>query len=767
MRSQSCLAAILSLLLAACGGGGGGGGATQTGSNPVTPHAPAAPSNLVATQGGTPDEVLLSWTRTTDPSDGYWLEAKVGDTPYQVLNSEPIPATVFSVLLTFSSSAPDAITYTFRLRASYKTAMSSYSNEAPYFRNPMAPSQVVATYDMNANRVNLSWTRNTTGSDGLLIERAECTQYGIITGAWVSLPITDPLASTYVDQTFPRDRYYVYQVINLKGSQAGQPSLLSSPVFAGYMPIPWISATFDGMANCIRVSWWVGSLSQATGILLERSDYNSSGALLGNWTPLPIPSGLPTFDTDSSIAENAQYAYRATNLYGTNLSIPSQVIGPVSVPLFSPSNLQVVATSGGLQLNWQNRSLVANQVVIRRSPTMALTNDVALLTPTATGYLDPVSSLGYYSYTVVAKSGSEESPSNAVVAATLNRPDSLLLSSAPLGLPTASIAALRPSGTWAFAVLQPLGILSNNDPWPANAPVDSGETALPVIQVDGQGWPHAIYATRPASSSSASTVVHLWFDGVHWQSESLTTAIVPSSYPRPSLSYRLDSSGQPQVLVDHVTTQYPSGGSTASLSYFHKANGVWVEEPLDGLTPLLNITGTFHISLDAADTPHLLIGNGSSLIDYARTGPGQWSSTTLPVGSEQIYAGADDFVDSLWIDQNHGLVFYESDVPGGTGLNVLQIKDGVWLSPQILDTRPLQHFSNGYDIRCALSPDHSRAVVLYSTSVGLKTYHQLPDGWHATLAAPPGVAWMATGFDGNQKLHILTSTYQGFVEIHE
>jgi hypothetical protein len=756
MPLKTCLAAALSLLLLACGGGGNNGGGN--GSNSV-PN----PTRLTITETGV-DEITLTWTPPGGSFDGYELEGKVGSDAFQKLHDGLIPNTYTSLILTFYSTAPED-TYGFRLRAARGGAFSPYSNEASYTRGPNAPGQPTASFDWTTGSVSLAWNRNTTMSDGLRIERAECTQYGYVTGTWTSLPTPAPLASTYSDTGATPNLYYTYRITNLKGSRASQPSAQSQAVYTGLAAVSWINAAYDTGQAGVVVSWGSNTTVAADGVRLERSDSDASGNSQGNWAVVTMPAGYRSSFLDQNVVEGGRYFYRVANLYGTTATTPCMMYYSVLVPMLAPTGLQAVSTQGGIQLTWQNRSTTANQVVIRRNPSLGTTSDIAILSPGTTAYLDVPTSLGYYTYTVVAKNGTQEASGDSVKAATLNPPSALALSTTTLNLPSAADAALRPAGSWAFATASPFGVLSNNDPWTANFPGGAGRGADPIIQVDRQGWPHAVYATAVSYGASTS-LVHLWYDGTLWKSETMASAVVPSTSANMGWTYRLDSAGNPHLLLDHVTANQPYGGATASLSYVHKVNGAWVEESLAGLSPVVFNIGTFHLTLDDSDIPHVLLGNWSSVIDYVRTGPGAWTSTTIPTVSAA--AGWYDFVDSLWIDGNNGWVFYHSYAGFGDALNVVQMKNGTWLPSQALEPKALSNSANSG--RCAFSPDRSRVAILAPTSLGFKVFHQAADGWQETLVADPSAGWawvMRLGFDANQKAHILLSAGNGYTDSHE
>ena len=752
MRLKSSLAVVLAILAFACGGGGGGNGT-------------GAPSQL-AVVGANAREITLSWVALSGTFDGYELEGRTGSDAFQKLHTGLIPNDFLSLILTFTSGAPDSTTYAFRLRTAKGTTFSAYSNEAAYLRGPNQPGRATATFHWASGAVHLAWDRNTTGSDGLLVERAACDQYGNLAGVWLKLPTVDPLASTYVDTGVSPNLYYTYRLTNLKGAHVGQASVQSIPAFTGFAPVSWVNNSYDPTQGGVTISWGSSASTSADGVLLERSDCDANGLSLGNWTTLPVPAGYQATFLDRTVMEGGRYTYRVSNLYGSTATIPCQSSYSVSIPLLPPVNLQVVATPGGMQLTWQNRSSAANQVVVRRIPAPGFNQDIAILSPSTSSYLDPLTSLGYYTYTVAAKNSTQEASSNSVSAATLNPPGALALIATPLNLPLAADAAIRSSGSWAFATAAPFGILSNGDPWPAYFPGNASHWGSSILKMDFQGRPHAVYAIP--GGAAGSTLLHAWYDGTSWKSESVATVQIPNSSANQGWVFQLDTEGNPHIILDHQTADQPYGGATASLSYLHRTGGTWVEESLSSLSPSSYNFGTFHLSLDGADTPHLLLGNWSTIIDYARTGSGTWSASTLPITS--MNAGWYDFLDGIWVDSTNGWVFYEADVNGNIGehgLWALQMKGGAWQTPVLLGSRV--HDGASTTAVSAISPDKTRVAILFNTSAGVKCYHLSQEVWQETLVAPytSGYPWLRFGFDGSQKIHVLRTSSPGYIDYHE
>ena len=738
-------------LLVGCGGGGGGS------STIAQPSAPPGPTNLTVTT-----EIVLRWTPPNEAVDSYILEFKEGSGAYQAF--PPIPPTLTSVSLFYGDNAPEMTDFTFRVKGIRGTSSTSYSNEATDHHGLNAPAQISGTFDWTAMGISLNWVRNTSNGTGFKIQRAESNNTGTPTGAWADLTVSSPTASSYLDQSAQTDKYYVYRLANTNGSTSSAYAT-SGTVFTG-IPIPtYISAYYDSDQSGINLSWYTTN-GQALPVLLERAVSDAGGTPQGAWQALLVPSGPLSSFLDQDIAEFTTYIYRVSNLAGQTTSAPTSPSYPVTTPLWAPINLVATPAAGGIQLTWQNRSQVATQVTVFRGAAYTLTA-VAVLSAGSTSYLDPNPPLGFYTYRVDTGSGYSSASSLTATATTPNPPDALKLSASTLAFPAALDAALRPSGSWAFLSGQPFGVLSNNDPWQPTFPNNSRGTAFPTIQVDAQGWPHAVYFIADPQNTQSYVLTHIWTDGTTWKSETLGQTNISFTSANFGYTYHLDSTGVPHVLLDHSDSNSPYGGSTGTLTYVHKVKGAWVSDSLASLTPAVFNIGTYHLLLDGADTPHILLGNWGSVLEYVPDGAGGWTSTTLPTGS--VYAGWYDFLEGVWTDANTASVFYERSTNFGYSLMVVQKVGGAWQPPIELGTR--EHDGASTIAQVAISPDHSKMVALFSTNIGLKAYHLTSSGWIETLvAAPLGYyPWIRLGIDGNNKVRILTSTFSnpGFTEYRE
>ena len=711
---RSILSALVLVgLLFGCGGGGGGSTAISQ------PSAPAGPTNLTVTPGPNPTEIILAWTPPTQAVDNYILEFKAGSGAFQALS--PIPPSLTSVSLYYGDSAPEMTNFTFRVMATRGTSSTPYSNEVTDHHGLNAPIQISGFFDWTAMGISLSWARNTSEGTGFKVQRAESNNTGTPTGAWTDLTVSSPMASSYLDQNIQPDKYYVYRLANTNGSTSSAYAT-SGAVFTG-IPVPtYLSAYYDSNQSGVNLSWY--NTGQALPVLLERAVSDAVGTPQGGWQALAVPTGPLSSFLDKDVAEFTTYTYRVSNLAGQIVSAPTSPSYPVTTPMLGPINLVATPAVGGIQLTWLNRSQVATQVTVLRGGYLSA---IAILSPGSTSYLDPNPPLGFYTYRVDAQSGSTSAYSPTATVATPNSPNALKLSASTLAYPNAMDASIRPSGSWAFLSGQPFGVISNNDPWQPTFPNNSRGTAFPTVQVDAQGWPHAVYFISDPQNTQSYILRHIWTDGTTWNSENLGQTNISFTSATFGYTYHLDSAGVPHVLLDHSDSNNPYGGSTSTLTYVHKVNGAWVSDSLASLTPAVFNIGTYHLLLDGTDTPHIVLGNWGSVLEYVPDGAGGWTSTTLPTGS--VYAGWYDFLEGVWTDANTASVFYERSNSFGYSLMVLQKVGGAWQLPIELGTR--EHNGASTTAQVAISPDRSKVAALYSTNIGLKAYHLTGSGWVA------------------------------------
>lgn len=128
--------------------------------------------------------------------------------------------------------------YTFRLYA--KTGLAQSANfDVPYNAVLNAPTNLVATADDSAQRINLTWTDNAIGESSYEILRTNTVQNGVPTGFTVLTAPQDtndpnldlpPNSTSFKDASAVLGTTYYYEVKALNGSVASDPSNIASAV---------------------------------------------------------------------------------------------------------------------------------------------------------------------------------------------------------------------------------------------------------------------------------------------------------------------------------------------------------------------------------------------------------------------------------------------------------------------------------------------------------------------------------------------------------
>lgn len=742
-----CLAAII---LIGCGGGGSSsGGLTQSAlAPPENMKVSTAPNN-----SGTPSRaVIIQWTQPTEAVDGYVVEMRQGSGDFKKITPSPILA--LYDLFTFDPSMPEDTDLGFRVFGVIGSAQTTYSSVVPYHLGIIQPGQPLVSYDIDAGGVRLSWARNTSIGDALKIERAPCNYDGTTSGSWTSLPVTDPLASTFLDTSALDGTRIHYRVTNLHLAKESPQSLSSLPIVPGFWGPSSVSAHSVNPSVGINVSWSTTSQS-IDGILIERCQGDSAGNPAGPWSTVAAIGASETSWMDTAWIEASYNLYRVSYLHGAHQSIPTQSNFEY-LSLYPPTGFQIVPITGGLRLSWQNHSPSATRILIKRSNGSQETT-IAVLPETETIFDDlAIPALGYYAYRVFIDSGTNTpaAATDYLVAATPSPIGGLSLVATSLDLPNAQDAALRPDGTWALGTMSPFGILSTNAPWPADFPQGAVYPSTPFLQVDNQDHPHAFFQVPDPDDSSLLNLTHAWFDGISWQQDRLGGAAADAS----NFSAALDNSGTPEILFDERTLS--RNMSTDTVHFIHEVAGTWSDESLASLGISNSYLNSFSLSLDPYGAPHFLLRvNNNSLQNVhviQQNGHGGWTDSSLSMSVTSDISGH-------WKDANNATIFYESSP---LGFWAAQEISGVWQSP-------VQISSDTYyaeSIGSAHSADGSRVVAFRNTALGLKIYSQ--DGlgaWHETLIPnASGYYLIRIGVDGANKVHVLVEPSKGvYIDYHE
>lgn len=732
---------------------------------------PSSPSSLTATYDVNQGAVLVSWVANSSHNTGVQLERTEADanglaTKPWVTLSLPAGAVTFFA----DRGTQEFTTYIYRATNLLGSLKSTQSNVSSMVTTPLAvPTVVSATYDGTQGGVSLAWNTNSTHADGLVVERATCDINGFPTSTWSNVYAYGAKTSC-LDKSAVELTRFLYRVTNLKGQIPSAPSLPSAVVNTPLAAPSNVYASYDSYNQGVYV-YWNSSYGANRTSKLERAESDVAGNPTTDWIPLTLPSGNQSSYTDKAVKEATYYLYRVANVLDPYTTPFVHTPSPVRTPLLGPIQLVTTPKAGGVDLSWQNQSLTATHVIVRRVAGYN-TTDVATLAPSATTYSDTNLPLGTYGYNIVATDNVGETVSSTVSGTTLNRADSLSLTASALSQINVADADLRPTGSWAFAGQNPFEVFSNGDPWTAIYPNTASRLGSSIIKMDDQDHPHSLYLVPSLTDPAISILRHLWHDGTTWNTEDLMQGTFANFYNAASFQFTLDSTGRPQAMVNLTSTTYPSGGTVGSLSYVHYANSAWSVESLSGASNKASTIQSYTLSLDATDHPHVLVRIGSDGIELLPDGSGAWNVATLT--DEPLNNYNSSLLDSVWHDANNGWIFYMIQTyspSAGWKLKARQKLAGVWQTNVELGVQ-----SQNTSAATALvgrSSGRSRVAVLFSTNIGLKVFHLDLTGWHETLVDPNtsnNSRWYRLGFDASNKLRILyqqQSYGSSYTALHE
>jgi hypothetical protein len=156
-RGHRVAAVALIAWLSGCNPGGGDG------------PAPAAPTALTLSWGSFLfDQLVVSWTPPAGAIDGYAVEGRVGDGPWELIDGQ-VPADAIGGSVSVEPTTPELILIGFRVRAFHGGQYSAYT-EATLLRGVRPPSELAVHAQLED--VALSWTQGSSVAEQLQVERA-------------------------------------------------------------------------------------------------------------------------------------------------------------------------------------------------------------------------------------------------------------------------------------------------------------------------------------------------------------------------------------------------------------------------------------------------------------------------------------------------------------------------------------------------------------------------------------------------------------------
>jgi len=161
--------------------------------------APLAPSGLAGTATGV-TQVNLTWTDNSAGETGYEVQRKIGGGSFTTLANLAANSISHS-----DTTAIEATTHTYRVRASNSGATSGFSNEVSVTTPPVGPTGLTATA-ASTSGISLTWTDDSGGESGYEIQR----KTGVETFATVATTAAN--VTSYSDPCLAATTTYTYRV---------------------------------------------------------------------------------------------------------------------------------------------------------------------------------------------------------------------------------------------------------------------------------------------------------------------------------------------------------------------------------------------------------------------------------------------------------------------------------------------------------------------------------------------------------------------------
>ncbi len=528
---------------------------------------------------------------------------------------------------------------------------------------------------------------------------------------------------------------------------------------------PYLVAVSDGIAI-----GWTQSSKVSEHVQIERAPLGSDvWSQVGTASADPVAAG---WFVDRSVTELQSYSYRLTNWAGTVSSGSSNPTFFLEAPILGPSQVVAHPATNAMGLSWTNISKIATQVQVYRKPIYApfeATGDLlATLPASQTTYEDASLASGTYIYILKHTDGMHTSGNGGVLASTLNPVGSPTLNGTytnlQLNFEYQAKLALAPNGQWAFADMEQARYMLYVEPapwgtWPKWTstpqvglfPPQGTYVALgTVLSMDSQSRPHILYEDG-GTSHAQNGLLHTWYDGVSWQTETVSPVSTMKSY-----CFAMDRADRPCAL-------------RSDLIYYTKATGAWTIESLDPSNTYGSAYSALSgLALDTANAPHaLLVDLAGNVVEFSRRPEGGWDHSIL---SFQLPTSSSWLSDALWADASNATLLYWKFTQGDSSSREL------WAAQKVAGSwQPGVRLKSGFassdllsqPASAVISPDGSRVAKVVVTLLGCHLF-TLKDGIWVESVLPlmdqgGASSTINLGFDGANRLHVLVGT----VDYHE
>ncbi|MFN8079996.1 MAG: multicopper oxidase domain-containing protein [Kineosporiaceae bacterium] len=391
----------------------------QSISDVYTETLPAAPSNLVATQGaGT--TVNLSFLDNASNEAGYVVERSTDGTTFSQIGTVAATAagTAGTTLTYADATATRGPTYTYRVGAQAAgSATIVYSNLAT-ISLVAAPSNLVATA-LSPTTAQLAWTDNAANETAFVVQRS------INDGAtWTDVITTLPPAAgqgttvTFSDTTVPVGQSVSYRVGAVNGADVAYSNVATISLVTAPTGLTAAPAAPQAGAAAVALAW-ADNATNETGYVVERMAAGGAWAQVG--AALPVNSAAVI---DATVVRGTTYSYRVAAVNAAGRAYSN--VATITVTA-APSNLAVTVSGGPrATLTWTDNSTNETSFVVERRVGAGAWAPVGTVAANAVTYADTTVVAGTtYGYRVGAVNGPDTAYSSEVTVTIIAAPTNL------------------------------------------------------------------------------------------------------------------------------------------------------------------------------------------------------------------------------------------------------------------------------------------------------------------------------------------------------
>jgi alpha-tubulin suppressor-like RCC1 family protein len=274
--------------------------------------APAAPTAVTATIVS-PNEVELSWSDNSNGQAGTSAE-RAPDTNGMAGAWEQLGGVRRGLTHYSDTTVITNATYWYRLRSTNHCGDSVYTDPISVILAPPAAPSGLTAIVTDFNRVDLSWTDNSTNEESFGIERAD--DAGGIPGTWVQVATLAGGATAWSDTTVTPNQTYWYRV--RASNPCGDSAAAESSVLVAPPPVASNLTATAVPVNQARLSWTDNSTDE-TGFKIERSLDGT------HFTQIAQLSANTTSYLNRGLFPGTTYYYRVRAYKSTGGSAPSNV----------------------------------------------------------------------------------------------------------------------------------------------------------------------------------------------------------------------------------------------------------------------------------------------------------------------------------------------------------------------------------------------------------------------------------------------------------